>query len=420
MNKYDIIVAGGGFAGVCAAVAAARLGKRTLLIEKEGSLGGAAVSSLVLPFMGYHTTVTDDSGNKTDLDLVRGIFAEIVAKLNALDGTGRHLFSTDRLKLVLDELVTASGCDVLFDSMIVDVNKSGRRIDGVCVYSLGRKYTFEADCFIDATGDANLAALAGCEFWLGRDSDRLCQPMTLCFRVSGVPTKLLFERRDEMQKVYAEQKKSGLLRNEREDLLYFTTIDPNVTHFNSTRVIKLDPTDPFALSKAEIEGRKQMFELFELLRNNFDFCRDMKLVSSGSQIGVRESRMVKGEHRLTGDELVRTVKFPDAIAVGNYDIDIHNPTGSGTSHYFFKPGEFYTIPYSSIVAKDSDNLLVAGRCISCDHEAQASIRIMPICAAVGQAAGTAAAVLTEQKVAAREADTEKIRKCLLSADAFLG
>ena len=185
-------------------------------------------------------------------------------------------------------------------------------------------------------------------------------------------------------------------------------------------MVKLDPTDPFALSRAEVEGRAQMVELADFLKSNFDICKNLRIVSSAPEIGVRESRMVTGEHLLTGRELVDTVKFPDAIAAGNYEIDIHNPEGSGTSHYYFPAGEYYTIPYRSLVARDADNLLVAGRCISCDHEAQASIRIMPICCATGQAAGTAAALCAGSDKALRDADISLLREALIKQGAFLG
>ena len=191
-----------------------------------------------------------------------------------------------------------------------------------------------------------------------------------------------------------------------------------MVHFNSTRIVKLNPTDPFDLSRAEMEAREQM-ELFSFLKDNFSSFKNAQIAISASSIGVRESRMVKGEHCLTSEEILSTTKFDTAIAAGNYDIDIHNPEGAGTHHCFFKAGEYYTIPYGSIVAKDCYNLFVAGRCISCDHETQASIRIMPTCCSTGEAAGVAAALLSAKGGCAKELDVKKVQDILIKNGAFI-
>lgn len=420
MKHYDIIVAGGGFAGVGAAVAAARMGRSVLLIEEKGCLGGAAANSLVLPFMPYYTFINQPDGKWEMKYLVRGIFREITEKLHDRDEFDVNFFNTDYLKYVLDNLVLQSGAEVLFHSRITDVTVRNRRLESVITASRGGKNIFGADCFIDATGDANLVCMSGCGFTLGRSGDHLCQPMTLCFRISGVNMAEFERELPKMQQLYKEYLAAGRLRNVREDILAFRTVDENIIHLNSTRVVKLDPTDPFALSRAEVEGRAQMVELADFLKSNFDICKNLHIVSSAPEIGVRESRMAAGEHLLTGRELVDTVKFPDAIAAGNYEIDIHNPEGSGTSHYYFPAGEYYTVPYRSLVVRDADNLLVAGRCISCDHEAQASVRIMPICCATGQAAGTAAALFAGGDKALRDADISLLRAALIEQGAFLG
>ena len=138
------------------------------------------------------------------------------------------------------------------------------------------------------------------------------------------------------------------------------------------------------------------------------------------EIGVRESRMIEARHVLTQEELKGAVKFDDAIAAGNYDIDIHSPDGSGTSHYYFPAGVYYTIPYRSLLPKDLDNLLVAGRCIGATHEAQASVRIMPICSCTGEAAGIAAAIAKEDGISVADADAQKIRARLREVGAFVG
>ena len=418
---FDVIVAGGGFAGVGAAVSAARHGRRVLLIDKNGALGGAANESLVMPFMPYFTFVPDGEGKTRRVDLVRGIFSEISAALR-VEGADAFfdplLFDSERLKTVLDDLVTEAGVQVLFHTTVTEAVIDDGRLTAMRAYACGQMMTFSADVFVDATGDGALAALCGCRFHVGREEDGLCQPMTLCFRVGGVDYAAFSRELPAMQALYKQRQAEGKIKNPREDLLVFPTPHKGLIHFNSTRILRADPTDPFALSRAEMEGRRQMRELFAFLQEDFPLFSEAYIVSCAASIGVRESRMVVGEHRLTGEELMALTKFPDAVAAGNYDIDIHNPTGSGTSHYYFPAGEYYTVPYRSLVAADVDRLLVAGRCLSCDHEAQASIRIMPICCATGQAAGTAAAMLCGTDTAARDLDTDALRRTLTGDGAF--
>ncbi len=421
MLKYDVIVAGGGFSGVSATIAAAREGMKVLLLEKTGTLGGNATNGLVQPFMHYETFVPQENGSEKKLDLVQGVFTEIVDELKRYGKIDNdYYFHCDYLKVILDRMVKNSGADVLFHSTVFNVNKSGRKIENVEFYNVSGVNKATARVFIDTTGDANIASLSGCEFDLGRKEDNLCQPMTLCFRVSGTTFEEMNKHKKEMYALYDKFRAEKKIKNPREDILYNPTLNDNVVHFNSTRVVLRNPTNPFDLSAAEMEAREQMLELVAFLKENFEFFKNAEIVTSASHIGVRESRMVKGEHLLTTEELKQTIKFPDAIAAGNYDIDIHNPEGTGTSHYFFKKGEYYTIPYRCLVPKDIDNLLVAGRCISCEHEAQASVRIMPICSAMGQAAGTAAAIAVKNDTVMKKVDVSELQNTLKNKGAFIG
>ena len=176
----------------------------------------------------------------------------------------------------------------------------------------------------------------------------------------------------------------------------------------------------FDRSEAEFLAREQIVEIFHFLRDNFKNFKNADLLMSASQIGVRESRMIEARYQLTVQDLIDCVHFPDSIAAGNYDIDIHSPDGTGTSHRRFPQGVYYTIPYRSLIPKTVNNMLVAGRCIGATHEAQASIRIMPICSCTGEAAGIAAAVAKDSNVCVADADAEEIRTRLLKAGAFVG
>ena len=418
MKKYNVIVVGGGFSGVAAAIAAAREGSKVLLIEKSGALGGAANNNLVMPYMPYITKMKQEDGTLKDVAWVQGLFKEINEHLYSQEKLKDDyndrigIFSDEYLKVVLDRMVSESGVDVIFHATLCDVNKEGRKIKSVVVATVAGNLEFEADCFVDATGDANLAAFAGCEFNLGRSEDNLCQPMTLCFRVVNVDWDCLSKERGEINTLWRKYQSEGKIKNIRENVLMFKTLIDNTVHFNSTRIVKLNPTDPFDVTKAEMQAREQMLELFDFLKSNFKAFEKADIISSAAAIGVRESRMVIGEHYLTSEELLNTTKFDDAIAAGNYDIDIHNPEGAGTHHLFFPEGVYYTIPYGSLVSKDMDNLLVAGRCISCDHEAQASIRIMPICCATGEAAGVASSLISKQGVNAKDLDVKTVQNIL--------
>ena len=417
-SSFDFIVLGGGFTGCAAAIAAARQGLRVLLLESSGFLGGAASNCLIYPFMCYSTTVTAEDGTRSRHLLSRGIFTEIVDKLNARGG-----FVDETLKVILDEMTTEAGVNVLFHVTLCGVNKNGARIESLSVATKAGVLTFRGDYFADCTGDADLCTYAGVPTMLGREKDNLCQPMTLCFRVANVDKKAFFAHLKEMQGLYREWQEAGKITNPRENILVFDHPIEGVLHFNTTRIVRLNPVDPFDVTKAEMEARRQVIELLEFFRaNNCPGMEHARLVYTAPDIGVRESRMLLGAYVLNQDDLVACTKYDDAIAAGNYDIDIHNPEGSGTSHYYVPEGTWYTIPYRSLIpkAEDCTNLLVGGRCISCTHEAQASIRIMPICTTTGEACGIGAAVACKNGTTVQAADTAEIQRILTQTGAYTG
>ncbi len=408
MKKYNLIVVGGGLTGVAAAVSAARAGLSVLLAEKSGSLGGAMTNCLVYPFMRYWTMVGDDKKY-----LSKGLFMEMRNRQQEyFKNSSEYEFSPEHFKYVLDDMVTEENIDVLFHSTLFKVNSTDKKIKTLLFAVKSGVMEIEADFFVDATGDGDLFTFAGCDYQLGRSEDNLCQPMTTCFRVANVDEDIFVKDFKRLQNEYKELKQQGKFINPREDILQFRGLGKGIVHFNTTRVVKHNPTDPFEVSRAEILARKQINEIFTFLQEHSVAFKDSFVVSSAADIGVRESRMLRGEHILTAKELIACTKFPDAIALGNYDIDIHNPEGSGTSHRYFAPGEYYTIPYRSLVTKEFDNLLVGGRCISATHEAQASIRIMPICATTGEAAGTAIGVAYNSDTNTHSVNVAHIQKKL--------
>ena len=416
-KMWDLIVVGGGLTGVAAAVSARRQGLEVLLIEKAGFLGGAPGTCLINPFMPYATQV-----NGERFELSRGFFSELRHLLAEVGGYRPGVsedIHEEYLKLALDRLVSREGVQPLFHAVLCSVEKDGETITSVQAATKAGVLSFRARCFIDCTGDADLAVAAGCPYHLGRP-DGLCQPMTLCFRLGGVDMPAYRANAKLMQEKYRQFQAEGKIKNPRENVLVFNTLVDGVLHFNTTRIVRHNPTDPFDVTEAEMMAREQMFELYHFLRENVPGFEKSQILYSAAEIGVRESRMIDGEYLLTENDLKDCVKFDDAIAAGNYDIDIHNPEGSGTSHYYFPAGTWYTIPYRSLQPKNADNLLVAGRCISSTHEAQASYRIMPIVATLGQAAGIAAAVALKQGTGVKQADIREIQRVLLSEGAFIG
>ena len=413
MNKhYDLVVVGGGFAGVAAAMEAARHGKQVLLVEKYNCLGGAAMNCLVMPFMNFWT---HDPETGAQQFLTGDLFLEVVEELRKLGGMDdTRIFHDEPLKLVLNRLCLRYGVELLFNTVVVSAMTVNGEIKSLQAWGKSRMLTLEADYFIDATGDAELSVLAGCGYQLGRDGDNLCQPMTLSFRVAGVNREKYLEAKPNINPLYSEYQQKGLIKNPRENVLIFRTLQDDVLHFNTTRVVKHNPTDPVEVTKAEIEAREQVFEIFNFLQQNIAGFEKAYIISTALQIGIRESRMVEGEYKLTVDDLKSLARFEDAIAVANYDIDIHNPEGAGTSHYYFGKGEWYEIPYRCLIPKACTNLLVAGRCISSDHEAQASYRIMPFCAELGQAAGAAVSVAVDSGKTLRTIDLKQLQSLLRS------
>ena len=298
-----------------------------------------------------------------------------------------------------------------YDVLRQDVKDGTLR--SVTVANKSGKLTFEADWFLDATGDADLTVLCGSPTRLGREGDHLCQPMTTSFRMMNVDSALFKDEKPQIQELYKQYQAAGKFINPREKVLTFTMPIAGVVHFNTTRVVGRSPVDAFDLTAAEMEAREQVCEMVAFLKENFASFKNASLMSIGSRIGVRESRMIDGEYVLTEDDVKQCRKFDDTIAVANYSIDIHSPDGSGTLIYKLPAGEYYNIPYRCLIPKGVKNMLVAGRCISADHVAQASVRIMPICCTMGEAAGTALALAKQSGAKdVREVDVPKLQKQL--------
>jgi hypothetical protein len=393
-DKYDVVVVGGGPGGVCAAVGAAKEGAEVLLIERYGFLGGMATAGLVNPFMPYAI-----GGER----LTSAVFNELLDRLEDAGAlaAGGTVFDDEWMKIILDRMVQEHSVDLLLHSTFAGVEMDGRRITRVQTMGKSGHTCAAATMFVDSTGDGDLATRAGAPVEIGRPKDGLCQPMTLCFRIGSVAGEPSARQlRKELTEIFLAAKEAGEIDLPREDVLLFATMAPHIFHFNTTRVIKRDATSVLNMTAAELEGRRS------------PRFKDAYLIKTAAQIGVRESRRVMGEYVLTAGEVVEACKFADGIARSNYPIDIHNPTGEGTVIQRPPPGEFYEVPYRCLVPKGVENLLIGSRCISATHEAHASLRIMPVVAGIGEAAGIAATWAVREGILPREVDGARLKAAM--------
>ncbi|MGM7722191.1 FAD-dependent oxidoreductase [Metabacillus sp. Hm71] len=414
--EYDVIVAGGGPSGIAAAVAAARNGAKTLLIERYGFLGGAGTAMMVNPWMTY------SAGPK---QIIYGVLQELIDGMSELGMYGhpkqKTAFDPEALKYVAEHLCLDAGVELLYHTFLGDaqMDDSKRNIQSIRVANKAGLMDLKAKIYVDTTGDADLSALAGATVEKGREVDSLSQPMTLNFRMANVDIDRM-PSREGMTELYIEAKKRGELKCPRENVLWFYANQEGVIHFNQTRVILKDATNPWELTAAEIEAREQVQEFVSFLKKHVDGFENAYLQTTAPQIGVRESRRVIGDYKLTAEELLNACKFDDVVALGSYPVDIHNPAGEGTLLQHLKPGEWYDIPYRSLIPKNIDNLIVGGRPISATHEAHSALRVQPIAIAIGQAAGTAAALCAKEGKLPRKSDVKQIQNSLLEQGAYLG
>lgn len=418
-RKYncDLAILGGGLTGVAAAVAARRKGvKDVMLIERYGFLGGMATAGLVNPFMTYFKA---RSSRDKENQLVFGIFQEILDKLDDLDGLrDKTTFDAEALKLVLSRMIVDAGVKLLLHTRLAGVVMADSSIvDGVNIINKSGHHVVKADVFIDCTGDADLAYVAGVPCKKGRDEDGSMQPMTMCFRVANVDrTKM--PPKEKIDELYREAVSKGEIHNPREDVLFFDTTQDDVIHFNTTRIIKKDGTDAEQLTQAELEVREQCWEMFWFLKKYVTGFENAYFQMTAPQIGVRETRRIEGQYTLTADDVLEGEIFDDSICYCAYVIDIHNPLGSGTVIKHLKRGSFYGVPYRCLLPKRIDNLLVAGRPISATHEAHSSLRIMPTCTGLGQAAGVAAALSIKDNIYPCSVEGSTLRNVLIDDGAL--
>ena len=404
-GSYDVVVVGGGVSGTAAAVAAARCGARVLLVERYGFLGGTTTASSVCVLMNFYLR---------GQPLVGGVLLEVIGRLRKLGGYDdeTRVFDPELMKVVLEELALEAGVELLYHATFVDVVRRGRDVRGVVLRGKGGLQLALSEVAVDATGDGDVAAAAGCPFEKGRSADGLTQPATLMFVLANVGEDALPPLR-EVNRAFAEARRSGELSIPREGLIWFKGLGRGLLLFNATRITKIDGTSSADLTRAEVEGRRQVMAVVSWLRRRFpEAFRDAVVIRSGPQVGIRETRRVIGEYVLTEEDVLSARKFPDAVCRACYPVDIHSPLGEGTVLKYPPPGDYYEIPYRCLVPLGAERLLVTGRCISATHEALAATRIIPTCFGLGQAAGVAAALCAEMRASPRQLSASLLREKL--------
>ena len=430
----DVLVIGGGSAGVAAATAAARAGARTVLVERYGFLGGTSTAGLVGPFM---TSYSADGTQR----IVGGIFQEVVQRMVEIGGAidpettkagsahasfieygHAHVtpFHPEALKLAVLAVVSEAGVDIRFHTSFVDVIKTEHGVGGAIALDKAGLRALPAKVLIDASADGDVCARAGAECLVGRDDGKM-MPATMFFRIGGVDDARLEAWMNEHRRIHPgerlfeclvqQAKGDGRWPIPREYVNMYREPRPGEYRVNTTRLHDIDGTSPADLSRAEVEGRRQVIAVVQFLREYCPGCEQVLLLETAAQAGIRETRHVIGEYVLTGDDVLSGAGFPDAIARCAYPIDIHDP--SGTRGSLRGPQDaganWYEIPYRCLVPRRVEQLLVAGRCISATHEGAASARVIPACYATGQAAGVAAAIATSTNTSPRRVPVDRLR-----------
>ncbi len=417
LGQYDVIVVGGGPAGVGAALASGRLGKRTLLVEQYGFLGGMWTAGLVIPIWDWE--------NKG------GIIKELIDDINAAGKNSSsgplYTFDIEAMKLLLDRKMREAGVDVLLHTLFADTVMEGSSVCGILVENKSGRGAYLAPIIIDCTGDGDVAARAGAPFRVGRDSDGATQPMTMMFKlgnmdyvqnVSDFPydieyTELFFFMKQAARMAGLENYEFNF---ERPYILRLPTAHQGIAQM--THVRGKSGLDAWELSAAEAEGRELVAEAMHFFTSYMPQFRDAFLEQTASHIGVRETRRIMGEYMLTVEDMLAGARFEDGITTCTFNVDIHQPDGKNQQGHEL-PTKPYQIPYRCLVPQIVDGLLVAGRCISGCYEAHASYRVTGDCVPMGQAAGTAASLALDAGVTPRALNGRLVAEAMVTQGAWL-
>ncbi|MHC4871664.1 MAG: FAD-dependent oxidoreductase [Planctomycetota bacterium] len=448
-KKADVLIAGGGPAGIAAGIAAARQGADTLLLEMSGCTGGMATSGLVGPFM----TTWDAKGNT---QIIRGIFDELVTRMEekggaihpekVRDGTTYCSFSKighdhvapfkpEILKVVAEEMLLKAGCRLQYYSHCIDVVREGSSLKGIIVNSKSGTELISGKVIIDCTGDADLAFLAGVPCVLGSEDEGRMQPASLFFRIYNVDSDKV---QSEIEKnryrigmvdgkymgtfnwIISEARKTGEWDIDRLSIGMYEGPVKGEWSINCSRVTDIDGTDVNDLTEGTIEGRRQVEKIFNFIKKNIPGYENSKLMDSAAVLGIRETRHIKGEYTMTSEDVLDAKVPDDSIVLAANALDDHGKGDKSAGEYkTLESGDYYGISYRVLLPQEVDNLLVAGRSVSATAGGASAIRVMPPCLGMGQAAGTAAVMALNSGQLPRELDVKLLQQSLVEQGAYL-
>ena len=435
-GEFDVVVVGGGPAGLAASVSAAQHGARTLLVERYGFLGGLGTAGGVTNFAGLY-----GRKNGEMRQVVHGVVDELLARIDALGGLnapqdgmqGRirvRSYDVSAYKCAADQWLLASGVQLLFHAWAAAVIMEGRQISALVVETKSGRQAIRARRFIDCSGDADVAHFAGVPFELGDGHGSALFPSTM-FRVGHVDAPRALAAVGEFKAINAlmaqsQAREPGRYQFPREGAILRPQKNPsewraNVTQIRNAQGTAMDATDASQLSAGEIEGRRQITEYFRFLRNEVPGFEQSAIVDIAPQVGIRETRRVQGLYALTGEDILSSARFDDAIGINAWPMELH---ADGRIDWHFPrnvdaaQGRAYNdLPWRMLVPENIDNLLVAGRCASMTHEGQSAARASGGCFVMGQAAGTAASQLKAGQTFA-DTDVKQLQQLLRQDGVF--
>ncbi|MBR0776855.1 FAD-dependent oxidoreductase [Bradyrhizobium diazoefficiens] len=429
-GEYEVVVLGGGPAGIVAAASAARAGRKTLLIERYGFLGGMGTAAGVTNFCGLHGNVYGQSHR-----LVQGLASELLARIDRLGGLNApHLilgkvfaqaYDTAAYKIAADALLASHKVDILFHALGAGVVMTDdRRIDALLVETKAGRQAVRAGIFIDCSGDGDLAAWAGAPFEIGDEHGHPLYP-SMMLRLNGIDPAKAGDAWRTIPQLMEQATAAGTHKFPRKSAIVRPQKSGIEWRVNFTQVARADGhaingVEPDDLTHGEIEGRKQALAAFEFLRTVPGF-ENSYIVDLPPQLGIRETRRITGGYRLSGEDVLGCASFEDSIGVNGWPIEAHVP---GDVVFTFPPipqsRGYNELPYRMLVPEGVDNLLVAGRCASMTHEGQSAARVSGACFAMGEAAGSAAALALSGNRIPREIPVEKLQETLKQQGAFIG
>ncbi|MBC7289403.1 MAG: FAD-dependent oxidoreductase, partial [Armatimonadetes bacterium] len=360
---------------------------------------------------------------------VAGILQELIDKGVSggwcRDEVSHAVFNVERLKTALDELVADAGVEVLFHTFAADALKRDNIVEGIVAATKEGLWAFRAGVVVDCTGDGDVAVFAGADYQIGRPLDGLCQPATTMVLVGGLDMERIYQymRQDpRMRRLLAAAIEAGEMEPF-ETVMHGFVADPALpgyAYVNDTAIRRVRCTDPRDMTRAEIEGRRQAWQLVEVLRKHLPGAEAAQLIATAATVGVRETRRIIGDYMLDVHDVLNCRQFEDGIARNAFIIDVHDPEkGDNWNIRHLPKGGWHHIPYRCLLPRGLENILVAGRCVSATHEALASIRVMAQCMAMGQAAGTAAALAATTRITPRQLDVGRLRRTLESQGAIV-